>query len=274
MSGCDSDLNASSLNSVGSFDVNEWLTREYSSTRLWNFFHIPKAAGTSLSGALDQAARKCGAKVCHLTPRQGPHGFHLGECSNSDAALVSGHQFWGDVHSRSTTKRVYFTMLRHPLSRIPSLYKYIRVATRHKLNRIVRKMTLTQFAKSGLQSNDVAKRLCDATRGPNRTVCDSNVTFAAMQSKWHLFEDFAVVGLQECYSESLRMISSTVPWIHKAGGLREVRANVKRGGSRKLTDEESRAILENNSADVEVYEFGQLLFRASMSRQPHGSGRL
>jgi hypothetical protein len=44
------------------------------------------------------------------------------------------------------------------------------------------------------------------------------------KAKEHLLANFAVVGIQECFAESLAILSKTIPWANRAASV--VRENV------------------------------------------------
>jgi len=57
---------------------------------------------------------------------------------------------------------------------------------------------------------------------------------AVGRAKRHLFDDFAFVGVQECYPESLALLAATIPWVVAAGnGLEVVHANKKQGQAKQ-----------------------------------------
>mmetsp|Transcript_15942 Transcript_15942/g.36991 ORF Transcript_15942/g.36991 Transcript_15942/m.36991 type:complete len:372 (-) Transcript_15942:246-1361(-) len=276
----------------------------------WNFFHVPKCAGTSLTRALKAAAAARGVKVC-----DGKSSAE-GECRDFGAGLVVGHQFYGlvPVTRERGLASIYFTMLRHPIPRVASLYNYIRSSRHHHLHSRVMSMSLVEFVGSergGEASNEMTRMLCGPRSGPESHRCAGDRSHALLKAKQHLAQDFAAVGLQECFEESVELVSEAVPWIgswrglvgptssHSSGarhaGRREKEGSPSGAGgpavvkvpglsgaplnrasaeaarqASELSAGEMRAILDLNEWDLELYEYALSLFRKALTRVRDG----
>lgn len=209
-------------------------------------------------------ANFCGIEMCsHISNADQA-------CRNSIAPLVKGHQYYGLIPlARSMgIQAYYFTVLRHPLSRIPSLYRYIKKSIGHRLYHQVKNMSLVEFVDGeSVASNGMTQMLCGKRHDAK---CSVDHDYAIETAKKHLFDDFAFVGLQECYKESTAKISRLLQWVPATGGLKALNENRGQAASPQssapaLSWEQADRILHRNDWDVELYEFGLRLFRASLS---------
>ena len=262
------------------YDVAAWAARDTSTVKQWNFFHIPKTAGTSLARTIMNSARNCGIDICEATKKRDADV----NCVGSNHPLVRGHQYHGLVpHARARgLGSSYFTVLRHPVARVASLYHYIQRSKGHPNHAQIANMTLKDFAQGRSEAwNEITRRLCGPKVGPLHDRCAADKDFAVGQAKRHLYDDFSVVGLQECYPESVALIASALPWVRNAGGLEVLHANDHVTDHKKavrepaaddgpLDEDTMNAILARNSWDLELFEFGLAFFRASLV-QPSGS---
>jgi len=170
--------------------VDAWADRAWGSRaaadaggpiELWNFFHVPKCAGTSLTQSLTRDAAKAGLTVCN------GRGAAEGQCRGTISGFVHGHQYYTEsglggapafgarppglassmyaMAAATTTAGVgsgadsgagagagagvaaYLTVVRHPLSRVASLHRYIQRSRSHFLHQEVANMTLAQFVQ-------------------------------------------------------------------------------------------------------------------------------
>jgi hypothetical protein len=242
----------------------------------FNFFHIPKCAGQSLNFDLAARAKQCDVSYCHLNPKTQLHDTH---CTKSNDALVGGHQEYGLVPAARLrgVPSMYITILRHPLSRVPSLYHYILKSQGHFLHKEVQGMSLMEFVSSIEESqNRMTMLLCGVSENSR---CRKPL-YALSRAVKHLINDFAVVGLQECFSDSLSLIGNLMPWIRTVGGLSVRNSNVNIGYNKKflhfnstsiqtLSNEEVDLILKYNQLDVHIYGVGLQLFKAAQLNQPN-----
>ena len=193
----------------------EWARRNYSRVEQFSFFHLPKCAGSSMTSALVTAANECG-----ITPCKGrPHADVDIACQSSSSQLSYGHQYMGLVDAARSRglSAYYFTVLRHPVSRVTSLYRYIRSSPSHRLFSRVKEMTLPEFARlESVASNGMTRRFCGPKSGPVAAQCATDRRFALRRAKRHLLDEFALVGLQECYNESTALLSHLLPWVDES----------------------------------------------------------
>jgi len=207
--------------------ILEWAHRNYSKVEQFSFFHIPKCAGSSMTTTLVKTANECGLRNCAGSGRANVDT----SCMSSNSPLVRGHQYIGIVSAARLRglSAFYFTLLRHPVSRVISLHRYILSSHSHRLFKRVESMTLPEFAQSeSVASNGMTRRLCGPKSGPVAAQCAADRTFALTRAKQHLLNEFAFVGLQECYDESIELVSHLLPWVDESkdgGGLEVLHEN-------------------------------------------------
>lgn len=216
-------------------------------------------------------ARNCHVHLCFLLPKS-LHDKGGGLCTISNDDLITGHQEYGLVplaRDRNISS-MYFTILRHPLTRIPSLYHYIQKSIGHRLYQDIKNITLIEFVKKYDEaSNRMTMLICGVSKNNE---CRKNPKYALKLAINHIMNDFAVVGLQECFNESLYQIENIMPWIKqitnnngndgikfKGGFKRNV--NINKPQSHSLTLEEIDIIIKNNILDIELYSVGLKLFK-------------
>jgi hypothetical protein len=67
------------------FNLSSWVARNFTDTEGWNFWHIPKTAGTSLYNSLKRSIQVCGITECSQYTE-------VPACRDSNATMVMGHQ--------------------------------------------------------------------------------------------------------------------------------------------------------------------------------------
>eukprot|EP00615_Pteridomonas_danica_P001981 CAMPEP_0114347334 /NCGR_PEP_ID=MMETSP0101-20121206/13813_1 /TAXON_ID=38822 ORGANISM="Pteridomonas danica, Strain PT" /NCGR_SAMPLE_ID=MMETSP0101 /ASSEMBLY_ACC=CAM_ASM_000211 /LENGTH=107 /DNA_ID=CAMNT_0001484573 /DNA_START=293 /DNA_END=616 /DNA_ORIENTATION=+ len=99
--------------------------------------------------------------------------------------------------------------------------------------------------------------LCGPRFGDIANKCSTDKTFALSQAKTHL-KEFAVVGIQECYSDSLSLIRKTIPW---AKALQLYHENQGIPTTKIISLVDGELIMTKNEWDMEIYTYALQLFR-------------
>jgi hypothetical protein len=194
----------------GRFDDYVSAVRE--DARLWLFVHVPKTAGSSLGGELAALQPPyCNIHIDHLDrSKPGPERFDaavdrfLVEARQREFHSASGHIL--NRHMEQINQALPgvrpLTMLRAPLSRLVSDYRYQR-SPMHPLHEEVAKRTpdLESFLHLPGQRNRTARHLApaDLVRREKVPECVD-----------YVLERFAFVGLQEQYDLSFRALTTLI----------------------------------------------------------------
>ena len=212
------------------------------------FIHIPKAAGQTMRSVLARQYPRHGVVATNggIIP--------TGNLERADSPRIwMGHLHYG-FHEHLRGASVYVTMLREPVSRVLSLYRYIATNARHPLHHHVAQNGLIDFVSSQVDAEEVQDGqtrqiagVTDGTPGPSSLV----------RREANLADTFAAVGLVERFDESLvlfkRRLGSRMPFY--------VRKNVTpRLPVEEDTNEALEIIRGRNALDTELYEYGSELF--------------
>jgi hypothetical protein len=138
------------------------------------FLHIPKTAGTTLLAYLSESIPPWRLLTVYdgITPVNAPYyrprvnveTFFYGHFS------FGFHTLWGDVAPR------YVTVLRHPVERVASFYRYCASQPQHPMHDLIIKnrLSLDDFVAARLtgETNDLMVRLLTASYNPLRILSD------------------------------------------------------------------------------------------------------
>ena len=223
------------------------------------FLHIPKTAGRTLSSSL----------VRNFPPRDTIHLDILDSKlddemeripleSRSRARLLWGHVPYG-VHTHMPRSCEYVTVLREPVARVVSVYKYILRTPRHVLHdRVVsRGVGLEEYIESGMDEGQTENSQTRQLSGRQFGVVDEE---ALAEAKRNL-QGFLVVGLTERFEESFALL-------RRALRLR-IPFYVTRNESPpfRASDSALKLVRERTELDRELYAFARDLFLDQVSNQ-------
>ena len=242
------------------------------------YLHVPKAAGTTL---LDVARRQYEkSRFYKLRSRYAEKEWP--ELLVQDSEVIDrydafyGHYEFG-VHADLSCPVYYVTMLREPVARVISLYKFMmnRLDSPFWDKRPKRELSLSEFVAGGY-----SKMSCD---GQTRLMTGQNTSEPLQENSLELAieniaRSFIAVGVVERFDESLMLFREKLDWTAHCCYRRK---NV--GGKEKLLVSESdiKIIKQHNQIDIQLYEYvtqqfqqeigenckniGQLLFRHRLS---------
>ncbi len=115
------------------------------------FVHIPKTAGTSIVHHLSQFIGREHACDLRGSPVK-PHAFDLGR--RRETRFVAGHFEYG-IHIHFLRSPLYFTVVRNPIDRFLSWYRFIQRSTNHPLHSHIGRMSVEDAAHYSMD-NDLA----------------------------------------------------------------------------------------------------------------------
>mgnify|MGYP006291256665 CR=1 FL=1 len=224
------------------------------------FLHIAKTGGTTLNTTLRWVY---GPTMCRRIPAGRPDEAYrwLKEKEKplgSEFQLLMGHTQFG-VHEYVHEPARYFTMLRHPVRRVVSLYYYIKSG-----------WPGSRYASMGLEafleSDHRAAQSNDQVRIISGMDPDTNPSEALRRAKSNLKNEVAVFGLTEHFDESLLLFRRTLGWTRPPVYVSS-NVNRKRPTVEELPSATVDAIREENELDLELYRFANEQFQFTLEKE-------
>lgn len=234
------------------------------------FLHIPKAGGSTLRTVLRRQYRERGI----YEVRDDINGDILRFCALPEAeragiGLLMGHMGFG-LHRFLPGPAVYLTLLREPVKRVLSEFRFLKSNPYHALHGAVTEMELMDYLRSGMTgqiSNGQTRLLSGAAKDgrtgiPTRRPMEQRDLERALSN---LGEFFPVAGLIERYDETLLLWKRQLGWRYP----RYVRENVTAPlALPPPTAEELALIRELNGLDLRLYNAVRERFDATIAAQP------
>lgn len=230
------------------------------------FLHIEKTGGISLGSLIEQNyERDQYYKYYNISPPALEEDFRaLRPERKRRLKVIIGHYDYG-IHEKLDLKGFkYVTVMRSPVSRLFSLYMYIRREPNFWLHEEVKKMTLKEFLGSGIYKqadNGMTRRIAGATGEPFGQLTHDHLETA----KANLKKKFALVGLINKFDETLVMMKQLGIFDHI--GLAEGNATFSGKNKASLTEEDYREISLRNVWDNALYVYAMELFGNKLCRQ-------
>ena len=238
------------------------------------FLHIPKTAGTTLNRIIEWQYNPL--SIFTIDPygiRATAERFKtLSEARRRRLKVVRGHLFYG-IHEFLLQGASYITMLREPVARLVSTYRFILRRPLHPLHRrfkverlgvedLIRLTPNRQnlqcrfIAGVGrIEDVDVLTKPAEATP---RGICDERLLEIA---KENLMRSFRVVGLTERFEESLLLMTTALGWKISFYENRKV-SKIRSPVEPRLVE----LIREHNRLDIELYNFATKLFEENLRK--------
>ena len=208
------------------------------------FLHIPKTGGTTLNSIF---TREYTVKEFHnhdLFDRKVIPFSELNEDHKRRINAISGHHFYG-VHEFFNKPYRYFTMLRHPVDRVLSLYYYLK-ENNYAGYEWMERMTLEEFIEASPEAhNNQTTLLCGFLTNPDVELAKERL------------KSFDIVGVTELFDESLYLLKKTFKW--KNIDYRRVNITKFRLKKEELPEETIKLIEKYNEMDLEVYLYAKEL---------------
>lgn len=219
------------------------------------FMHIPKAAGTSVRTALDAAI---GARLVLAYP--GNPRFDLDATLTAplpERAVVFGHYNWG-LHFLFRQEPRYATILRDPVQRIWSWYRYMRSVETFPFYEAAQEMSVGEMVRTGnvqLNNHMTAMLAGRPVRGPN----DGEALGMALD---HLGR-FEWVGLHTEVSRMSAALSAIVG--ADLGPIPSLNATP----GAEMPPEDAKIVRQHNELDLAVFRYGLDLIRIRRAAAMH-----
>lgn len=219
------------------------------------FMHIPKAAGQTMRSII---ARQYPHHQLYAV--EGP--VHQTRLRSPDQAALTrvlmGHVPYG-FHQHLEGPSSYITVLREPVSRVLSLYRYIVTTPKHPLHDQVLDRSLIEFVSGQVDVEEIENGQTRQIAGVSEGRPDASSLARAKQN----LADFAAIGLVERFDESVMLFKKRLGWKMPF----YVPKNVTRGVHADLTMEAREIIRDRNSLDLELYQFARQIFQEHVSRE-------
>jgi Sulfotransferase family len=228
------------------------------------FLHVPKTGGQTIdSSLLWNFPERERIRLDTLDKRLDEAMNSIPLERRSHARLVFGHIPYG-VHLYMPQQCEYFTILREPIARVVSVYKYILRARHHVLHdRVLTEgIPLEEYLESGMDEGQTENSQTRQLSGRQFGVLDRT---ALVEAK-HNLEASLAVGLTDRFEETFVLLRRTL-------GLRMpfyITTNVSPPFD--VSDRAVELARERNELDFELYRFARELFEAQVSRQDRSFG--
>ena len=217
------------------------------------FLHIPKTGGTTLNSIF---TRQYTVKEFHnhdLFDRKVIPFSELNEDQKRRINAISGHHFYG-VHEFFNKPYLYFTMLRHPVDRVLSLYYYLK-ENNYPGYEWMKEMTLEEFIEATPEAhNNQTTLLCGYLTNPNVELAKERL------------KSFDMVGITELFDESLFLLKKTFKW--RDIDYRKVNITKFRLKKEEVPEETIRLIEKYNEMDMQVYLYAKELLLHKLDNLP------
>lgn len=234
------------------------------------FMHIEHTGGSTLNQIIErQYAPHERYEIYHLGQGVVARFMALPEVERRRFKLIYGHLFYG-IHRHVPGQTRYLTVIRHPVDRIIASYTFLMRKTNNRRHDV--------YKTSGVSWPDHLTERRDEIRQISRIVGgdDDLLQKRRMQELpdkaletaiAHLENDFAMVGLQDRYDESLLMMRYVLNWQKPVAYIRK-NVTSKRIALADLPASD-RALIEK-AAEIEMplYEYAKKRFEAQVAAYP------
>ncbi|MBZ0171433.1 MAG: sulfotransferase family protein [Phycisphaerales bacterium] len=227
------------------------------------YVHIPKAAGTTLKNLLSRVYK--GRPVLFFSPRTGELDKlrALPADARRRIAVLAGHEPFGsqDAFRGCRVTPAVITILREPIARVVSLFRYIHRDPEHPRHTefVDGTVTLKQvYGELRLPAFDNHMTRFLAGRGAFDKPFGGLTPADLDQAKRNLATGCRAFGLQERFGESIEWFSRELNWpVIDAGDHNRA---VKRSSQADVTDADRSLIAGHNQLDSDLYAFACVLF--------------
>ena len=174
--------------------------------------------------------------------------------------FIAGHVEFALIKS-FPAQHFSFTMLRNPLSRINSMYYYIRQNTHHHLHHVImdKNLSLEHFCELGLWheiDNGMCRRISGVVDSVPYGECTADILDAA---KYNLENNISFVGIHERFNESLFLLLNYLGALDLLDYERINTTKIKKP-EKEMSTSAKTALNAVNQYDLELYSYARQLY--------------
>lgn len=164
--------------------------------------------------------------------------------------IIHGHYLFG-IHERINRPFSCFTILRHPVERVVSLYYYLKSIDGKNYDKY-RKMTLDEFIKNKIEANIQTGFLSGNINNPS-----------VLKAVRNLRKHFDVVGTTEQFNETLFLLGKRYGWTQLH--YKRVNVTISRPKIEEISEETKKLIEKVHCKDLLVYQYAKKLLSKQLS---------
>ena len=228
------------------------------SARKLCYLHFPKTAGTALA--------------TYLVPKRGDRlsiaQWQDGETDLSAYDWVHGHIFYDQVQNGYMHRPYLMTMLRNPIERLYSLYRFLGRKPELDLHDRVKDMTFREFVEARIGSNVYMNQLTGSVvYGDDNvpTIEFEGTPEARMRLARQRLANFDYVGITESFGYSMLLLSHDLGF-EPAWAISTANSAPTATSRADIEPETLELIRQYAGADMQIYNYGLELFRARVRR--------
>jgi Sulfotransferase family len=199
--------------------------------------HIPKTAGSTLN-TLFQKQYKSEELLIHLPEQKLIEKL---QTNHEGVKGIGGHYNFG-LHEYIKTPAVYFSMVRHPVDRIISLYHFLSTSPDYILYDQLKETSFEQFIDENQQVDNHQTYFFSGGKKNDLDVAIKNIE-----------KYFPVVGVTNRFNESIYLMKKEFGW--KDLSYYKVNVTKKRPALKEIPEELIQKIKEKNEFDMKLYEY-------------------
>ncbi len=225
------------------------------------FVHIPKTAGRTLRAIIRRQYRP--EEVC-TTSREAGDPYQdfltLTEAEKARLRIVQGHFAYG-LHEHVSRPAVYVTMLREPIARVISYYRFIRDNPNHTHHAVAIELGLAGFVQERVSKalDNGQLRYLSGVEDTPFGACTEEMFEAALA---HLEQRFVAVGLVEAFDDSILLMRRALGW--RMPVYMPLNVSKHRVADEKVSPETFALLREYNRFDLRLYDYARQRFLVSV----------